>query len=275
VAHQELRFRRFEQVGKNWYRGFTRHQVADSQMQLYVCALRGQAFPGTSGTYAPIALKVVGRDSPTKGWSYVDSYYETKRQIGKARITMISSAKAKGVWGKTDMDGKTIYGPYGWIPANEYVVVAGEDTILDWSCVIIVKFAKPAAGYNPLAVAAVVGTINDRPLNLLSAKKGTMRCIKVVQEQVYLDDLVYLNAYLEYNPKGFDGTVRKGAWYQLASAGPYFFTIGKEWKLKPGADPTLPASYTLVDVPGTESRRYYKTSNFSILNGLMSWEIDR
>ena len=272
--HQELRFRRFEQVGKNRYLGFTRHQVPDSQMQMYVRALRGQAFPGTSGTYAPIALRVVGRDSPVKGWSFVDSYYETKRQIGKARITMISSAKAKGTWGRTDMDGKTIYGPYGDLP-NEYVVVAGEDTILDWSSVIIIKFAKPAAGYDPLEVAAVVGTINDRPLNLLSAKKGTMRCIKVVQEQVYLDDLVYLNAYLEYNPKGFDGKVRKGAWVTreqdvhdadgavVGQQNVTAFEIGKEW-----------VNGVLVAAAGTEKRKYYKTSNFSILNGLMTWEID-
>jgi hypothetical protein len=276
IGIYEVPGRWLEKVGKTSWHGYRKFITWDENVRWYVESMVGQTFIGTSGAYAPVAVKVRGSDSEVEGLSYIHAWYETKRMLGRARIRIISSATVRDAFFALDENDQQIAGPDPTEP-NESVVVKGEDYIIEHTPEVIVQMAMPTKGYNPLAIAALTGKVNRRSISLLGAKAGTMRITNVDQYQTFLDDLVYLNVHMLYNPGGWlsQMQINSGAW--CLKRKPVFASDGTtiiKWDTFRVFTPRMKwVGDKLVADPAKSGRSAYLVADFTILNGLMYWEI--
>lgn len=274
----EVRGRWLEKVGKTTWRGYRRFVTWNDNVPYYCETMRGQTFIGMSGDFAPVITRIRGTDSERQDVSYLHAYYETKRTVGRARIRILTDSSTKTAWMQNGEDGLFLEGNTHADGANEDVIVSGEDYIIDYMPLVIVQMAMPTEGYNPLEICALVGKVNKKPIALLGADSGTMRCVKINQSQTYFDDLIYLDVYLSWKNDGWLSKTEINSVAWVVKRKPVFegdtdTVIAHRDILVPQPNKKWNGD-TLSDDYVTSRREKYKTADFSILSGLMYWEID-
>ena len=199
------------QDGERHKTGIRVWEVDHSAARGMRASLYGQRFPNETGDDAPYCYNVqIGFDEFNKGLARLVAYYRTRRQPKTARVSIISQAVTRTV--TTDLNGKTIIGPYFdesdasyGHGCNYYKIVQGSNVQQEGQSFVRVEMSFERTGFNAREIQRIMllqGRVNDSDLpNFGDFPKGTLKLEKSPLTQQWEESgLWYLDLVFGVSP---------------------------------------------------------------------------
>jgi len=273
MAIVECGGRVLEQVAPDYYTGWRRFLCGKSEVQMHMEWLWDQVYIGMSGSSAPRVVRTKATNVPgdVPGVAFIEAWYASKWQPGKAKITIRRHGKTRKI--ERDLDNKLMEGPLG--SGNEFKLNEYENAVPIPGGIVTLETGYEASGFNLGTFANLVGDINANTFYTFPAK--TLMYLAPECEQTYGDDIVNVNHIFQWEPRGWDNavTVQEGAWvaYRKPVRDALGTTVSSADVLDywPGMRWVETGSNWALQAVAPETRRIASENAFGPLSGLLIW----
>ena len=193
------------QTGKDRWQGWRRFLTYEAGVAAYSHWLWNQVYPGMSGDSAPRVIKTRGTNNAggVPGLSFIEAFYETKRQVGKARFIIKPTGESKKI--VRDLDGKIIKGPddsFDKSRQNVWQIYSGDNTVPSARSTVILQTAYPATGFQIGRFDRIIGKRNSGSFYGLGA--GTLLYLGPSIDWKYGDENVEVDHVFWRDPQKWE-----------------------------------------------------------------------